>query len=479
MDTTISVRIRKARKERGLTQEQLASPHFTKGYVSALERGAVRPSLKALEHFASRLDLPLSHFVMGLESGEGPDREGALLTPPGVEALQEDLNYQYNYARMMIRSADAASIEEALALINAAEQTAAPYRAKLPPGLLHRPYFLRGMAYMRRSELERALPELERALAEAATDEQADATVRNMLGVAYYLLQQPATALHHHLRCLYAIEADSVKDLSLRLSILHNLANDYWALHDIPNAINAYKRALPLVKDLDGLDRQANTLWALGMAYRAANDWPRAKLYATRALSIFQALEDMSNAASVCIHLAELFTKDSRFADAQEMLAQAEQMVEKANHSLLLSSVHTAYADLHRKMGDRDTAVRHVRKSISLIRSIIGRTASSEDSGSSDGNDSGASFPPINVMRAHVEALQIAALLEDEQGNTEEADRLFNQALALLEQTGLVELAHAVAFSYAEVLGNRGDYFRAAQLYRLAAQSVPGATRSR
>ena len=35
----LGARIRKARLERGMTQEVLAGPEFTKGYVSALERG--------------------------------------------------------------------------------------------------------------------------------------------------------------------------------------------------------------------------------------------------------------------------------------------------------------------------------------------------------------------------------------------------------------------------------------------------------
>src|SRR5213078_4634772 len=48
-------RIRAARKGLGMTQQELAAPLFGKAYVSAIERGAVRPSLKALEFLAERL----------------------------------------------------------------------------------------------------------------------------------------------------------------------------------------------------------------------------------------------------------------------------------------------------------------------------------------------------------------------------------------------------------------------------------------
>jgi tetratricopeptide (TPR) repeat protein len=289
-----------------------------------------------------------------------------------------------------------------------------------------------------------------------------------MFGVAHYLLQQPSTALRYHLQCLYAIENGTVKDLSLKLSILHNIANDYWALHDIPNAIDAYKRALSLAEDLDGLDRQAGTLWALGMAYRAANDWPQAKLYASRALNIYEALHDMSRAASLCIHLAELFIGDARYDDAQEHLAKAETILEKTNDQLLLSTVHADYADLHRKKGDLETAERHATESISLINALTGSAAPYEERAGTVPD-----HPPIDVTRAHVEALQVAALVAEERGRREDADKLFEKAQQLVAETELVELAHTLAFSYAEVLSSRGDYPGAARLYRIAAQARP------
>jgi transcriptional regulator with XRE-family HTH domain len=57
---TLGERLRQARLERGLSQDALAQPEFTKSYVSAVERGKARPSLKALELMARRLGIPLS-----------------------------------------------------------------------------------------------------------------------------------------------------------------------------------------------------------------------------------------------------------------------------------------------------------------------------------------------------------------------------------------------------------------------------------
>jgi transcriptional regulator with XRE-family HTH domain len=51
------MRIREARKNRNLTQSKLAGEDFSVSYISAIERGQIQPSLRALEIFAQRLGL--------------------------------------------------------------------------------------------------------------------------------------------------------------------------------------------------------------------------------------------------------------------------------------------------------------------------------------------------------------------------------------------------------------------------------------
>lgn len=48
-------RIREARTRAGLTQQALAGDRYTKAYISALENGLIRPSVKALDYLATRL----------------------------------------------------------------------------------------------------------------------------------------------------------------------------------------------------------------------------------------------------------------------------------------------------------------------------------------------------------------------------------------------------------------------------------------
>src|SRR5258708_5871100 len=53
----VGAKLRAARKAKKYTQGQLAAPDFSVSYISAIERGQIHPSLRALEILAGRLGL--------------------------------------------------------------------------------------------------------------------------------------------------------------------------------------------------------------------------------------------------------------------------------------------------------------------------------------------------------------------------------------------------------------------------------------
>jgi transcriptional regulator with XRE-family HTH domain len=67
---TVGERVHRLRKALGLTQRDLAEPHYTPGYVSAVESGRRSPSVEAMRHFAERLGLAEDE----LATGRSPDR---------------------------------------------------------------------------------------------------------------------------------------------------------------------------------------------------------------------------------------------------------------------------------------------------------------------------------------------------------------------------------------------------------------------
>ena len=56
-------RIRALRYERRMTQAELGRGRFSVSYISAVERGAIRPSLQALDHLATTLQVPVTSLL--------------------------------------------------------------------------------------------------------------------------------------------------------------------------------------------------------------------------------------------------------------------------------------------------------------------------------------------------------------------------------------------------------------------------------
>src|SRR5437899_8705432 len=63
MGQFVGAKLRAARQAKKYTQSQLAAPDFSVSYISAIERGQIHPSLRALEILARRLDLSSTDFL--------------------------------------------------------------------------------------------------------------------------------------------------------------------------------------------------------------------------------------------------------------------------------------------------------------------------------------------------------------------------------------------------------------------------------
>lgn len=75
-------RIRRLRKEKGMSQEQLAQAlHVTRQTVSAWERGIAQPSLDALGQIAQTLGVEPERLLYGENSGRGRGYRGVSFWP--------------------------------------------------------------------------------------------------------------------------------------------------------------------------------------------------------------------------------------------------------------------------------------------------------------------------------------------------------------------------------------------------------------
>ena len=110
-------RIRKLRKQKKLTLEELAGTKLTKGMLSLIENNKANPSMESLTYIAERLEIELSQLlnevnfdelqdildqaekIFVVSSEENPDKYKNLI--PLIEPFVPQLNQGYMAARLL------------------------------------------------------------------------------------------------------------------------------------------------------------------------------------------------------------------------------------------------------------------------------------------------------------------------------------------------------------------------------------------
>jgi transcriptional regulator with XRE-family HTH domain/Tfp pilus assembly protein PilF len=269
-------RMRAKRKGLKLSQHQLGGEQFSPSYVSAVERGKIRPSLKALYILADRLGEPVAYFLQD----EGAARSGDLLDETTIAAAIDILEG---------RPSEAINKLQGLALDG---HTAA---------MQARVHLCLGQAYVADRQPAQAASSLLEALrlAERAGDTLAAAYARLFQGTAYYQQHKPGLALDLHRRCLQAINDGAILDLDYALQVYHWLGQDLIALGQEKDALPYFESAMKIARSSSDLRSLASALWAISARHKQANDAFYAHMYAQRSLNALEALHMLSTAASI------------------------------------------------------------------------------------------------------------------------------------------------------------------------------------
>src|SRR5258706_3989280 len=171
---TVGPRLRAARLAKKYTQSQLAKPDFSISYISAIERGQIQPSLRALAILAARLGLP-STYLLTVNTAEDTT-DGSLLSGP--RRLNEVIEMELLEAEVAIQQ-DA--IQEAIELLQqlATKDLKQQQQARL--------YYLLGAAYRQIRQYEESKEHLSKAaqLAQDSGNNLISAHVNGLLGSVY------------------------------------------------------------------------------------------------------------------------------------------------------------------------------------------------------------------------------------------------------------------------------------------------------
>lgn len=410
VDPSVGLQVRKLRTAKGMTQAQLAGNDFTKGFISLLETGRTRVSLRAAQVLAARLGVAAADLLrpelgadgeveLGLIQAEGELREGRpAITLEHVRALETRAS-----------GVLAARLER-----------------------------LKGLAQLANGQLREAIRSLDRARRAFGAVGQREYAAR----AAFDLAQAHGRADEHGesivlaLECERALESGQLVDRTLELKVLAYLASKFVTIGDAVSADRYAERARALAEDVVDPAAVAHLYMSLAITRQEQGDLEAALQYARRGLGAYEQLGDRRQIASAWNTIGWVNVKRGQLGRAEEALARAQREAEAISDERALGYILQTRGELELARGRPKEAVRLANES--------------------------AARPNVSPRCRALSRLLRAEALARTRAPLTDVRRAFAEAFRALEPEGSALLAQAHR-AYFDVLRQRGELREATQ----------------
>lgn len=322
MTADVGARIRSLRTARGLTQAQLAEPQYTKAYISMLESGRTRASMKALEHIAGRLGVQPSDLLGGSPSPAAPQ-------------------YDLLEARRLTEQGQAG---EAIPLLEALDE------GLTPSDQLIRLRYL-AIAYNLNGDAKRAFPLLERAqrMAELLDDATEQVRIKAALAQAYAKTYAYEDAIRLLRECVQACDEGVVNDPPFHFRRLSDLAMTLTNQRRPKEAMPVFERAIEMAAQFSDR-RSLGTMYAgLAKAHHLHGDVELAIRNNQRSLQVYEELSALDQVACTLDNIAIQYAEYGNRERARQSLARAAKIAEEIRRDTTLASIRTTEAEIEGK----------------------------------------------------------------------------------------------------------------------------------
>ncbi|MCY4726594.1 helix-turn-helix transcriptional regulator [Nocardioides sp. STR2] len=425
-------RLRSIRVARGLTQGEVVGDTMSVAYLSRLETGARRPTVKALVALAARLDVSIDS-LLAAEPGQDPD----------------EVRLALDYAELALESGEPAEaaqhLHTALSRVDDVAGTGMRERAKL----------LHARSLEASGREDDAIIELETLL----EDSTVSGVSRIKAGIALSRIHRETGDLGRAITCgedvlsqLSAAGLDA-SDEAVQLSV--TVAAAYFERGDTAHAVRLCSKAIAQAETLDSPRARASAYWNASVMQANRGDIVAAVPLAERALSLLSEGQDARNLARLRTEVGRLQLElDPPAVDeARENLTRAVTEMEWSSASptdrawTLLGLARAAYLS-----GELEQA-----------RDLIGEVEVTS-----------SGHAPL----AEAEALTLAGRTCAAEGRMDEAATFYQQAVLRLSAIGADKAAAQLWFDLASLLESVDLAEAARDAYRRAAASTGLRTRT-
>ena len=322
MVADVGARIRSLRTARALTQAQVAEPQYTKAYISMLESGRTRASMKALEHIAGVLGVQPADLLGGAASPVAPQ-------------------YDLLEARRLIEQGQAA---DSIAILERLDEG-------LPPADQLVRLRTLAIAHNALGQAKQAFPLIERAqrMAELLNDRAEGVRLKAVLAAAYAATYAHEDAVRLYRECIQACDDGELLDPPFLFHRLADLAETLAGQRQPKQALPVFERAIALAEQFSDRASIGRLYAGLAATYRQQGDVETAIRYSRRSLQVFEELSALDAIASTLDHVAALHAESGNRERARECLARGAAIAQENKRDGTLASLRTTEAEITAK----------------------------------------------------------------------------------------------------------------------------------
>jgi tetratricopeptide (TPR) repeat protein len=342
---SIGQRLRRLRHERGLSQRELASPGVSYAYISRIEAGARRPSVKALRMLAKKLGVSADYLETGSEIRDIEARE-LRIADAELELRLAETPEEAEQKLEQLRN-------EALS----AGDAVAASRANIALGLA-------AAAGGRNAD---AIERLQSGLELSPVSPSVRPDVFATLGRAHAATARPDKAVELFERCLEEISQDAPEDLTAQVRFTTYLSYALTDLGDLERAQEVLDRALDQADSMTDAYSRVRLYWSLARIADLQGQPAVALDYVRRAIALLDVTDDTLHLARAHLLCGSILISQGRADDAGRHFDLAEQLFGANPEPEDVANLYTDQSRRSTLMGDGDAAVQRAKAALEAI----------------------------------------------------------------------------------------------------------------
>lgn len=327
-----------------MSQRELAGPGVSYAYISRIEAGQRRPSVKAIRTLARKLGISAQYLETGSMTTSEEDREMRLADAELRLRLGGELAAAEDILREVLHEAETAGDSDATT----------------------RAHVALGLAAARDGRQRDAAEHLERAIESPTVTPLAQPDVYVTLGNVYLGLDRPEQAAQLYESCLEALANDPDADASARIRFATHLS---YALSNLGRFLEARELLSDLATDAGGvLDpySRIRLYWSLARLATMEGHAQAGLRHLRRAIALLESTEDTLHLARAHLLCSQILLLDGQPEPAGPHLDQAERLFELGGDAVDLGAVRAQQGKRAAQLRDADEAIARAKESLEL-----------------------------------------------------------------------------------------------------------------